>query len=377
MKKYLIPILVILAALLAAGCDRFTHNFQPPDAVDLEAELFTPLNEALLAQPEAGIDAVMTYFDDDYLHFGMNKADRRDWLEGIFQDHPNAFSWAYLIKSELTSDSTAVVNWRLRASENQISIVDSTFFGERVAKRNGHWLLRGNQMICEPPAVKQRVIIEYFTFLGCPNCPAVEAELHHLQLQYPGQLSYLEHHTNGPLTVPGDPTYSYYGPFTVPTSIFQGEVQLTGSSQEIISSYAGLVSDLANQNRSIALSNLNYSVDGQQISGSVNLELLDWAPQQQDLVLNCVLIERESSFNNTQGQPLRNVVRAKSVLNIGYMNLSEPVSFSLSSSVPIPDDASLVIFVQHHPVFFGNNATIYSGIEVELDSQSVFTKLNK
>jgi len=29
MKKYAIPVLVVLAALFVAGCDRFAHNFQP------------------------------------------------------------------------------------------------------------------------------------------------------------------------------------------------------------------------------------------------------------------------------------------------------------------------------------------------------------
>ncbi len=366
MKRFALPVLIVLAALFGAGCDRFGHNFLPPDAVDLEAELFTPLDEALQNQTEAGIDPVMAFFADDYLHFGLNKADRRAWLEGIFQAQPAAVAGATLLASDLLSDSTAVVNWRLQVTEAKGVIADSTFTGERLVKRNGHWLLRGNQMSCEPPVVKQRVIIEYFTFLGCPNCPAVEAELHDLQLDHPGQLSYLEHHITGPLTVPGDPTYDYYGPFTVPTSVFGGEVMLTGSTADIISSYAAEVQTLAGLDSRINYSGLTYSVDGQTISGSVQLDMP--APfTHTDLVLNCVLIERESSFTNTQGQPLRNVVRAKSVQDIGFLDFPNTVSFSLSSAVTIPDDAALVIFAQNHPVFFGNNATIYGGIEVELD----------
>ena len=149
------------------------------------------------------------HFADDYLHFGLNNPTCA-WLEGIFQAQ-NAISEARLLYSNLTTDSTAVAKWRLTIRESEGVIVDSTFVGENLVKRNGHWLLRGNQLISEPPAVKQRVIIEYFTFLGCPNCPAVEAELHNLQLAYPGQLSYLEHHISGPLTVSGDETYDYYG----------------------------------------------------------------------------------------------------------------------------------------------------------------------
>lgn len=366
MKRIALPVLIVLAALFGAGCDRFGHNFLPPDAVDLEAELFTPLDEALQNQTEAGIDPVMAFFADDYLHFGLNKADRRAWLEGIFQAQPAAVAGATLLASDLLSDSTAVVNWRLQVTEAKGVIADSTFTGERLVKRNGHWLLRGNQMSCEPPVVKQRVIIEYFTFLGCPNCPAVEAELHDLQLAWPNQLSYLEHHITGPLAVADDPTYDYYGPFTVPTSILDGEVMLTGSSADILSEYAAQVQNLANMDSAIEYTNLNYSVEGQTISGTVQLDMP--APfNHTDLVLNCVLIERVSSFTNTQGQNLRNVVRAKSVQDIGFLDFPNTVSFSLSSAVTIPDDASLVIFAQTKPVIFGNNANIHSGIEVELD----------
>ncbi len=194
----------------------------------------------------------------------------------------------------------------------------------------------------------------------------MEAELHDLQLEYPNQLSYLEHHTTGPLAVADDPTYDYYGPFSVPTSILGGEVMLTGSSADIISSYAPEVQTLADIDSRVNYSGLTFSVDGQTISGTVQLDMpVPFTTT--DLVLNCVLIERQSSFNNTQGQPLRNVVRAKSVQNIGFMDFPNTVNFSLTSSVPIPDDASLVIFAQWHPAFFGNNATIYGGIEVALD----------
>ncbi|MBP7205135.1 MAG: hypothetical protein KBA54_01310 [Candidatus Cloacimonetes bacterium] len=365
MKRLVIPVLVVLA-LFAASCDRFAHNFLPPDVIDFQAELFTPLHEALQSQPEAGIDSVMVFYAEDYLHFGLNKADRRTWLEGIFQAQPTAVAGATFLDSDQLSDSTAVANWRLTITDSKGVIVDSTFTGERLAKRDGRWLLRGNQMSCEPPVVKQRVIIEYFTFLGCPNCPPVEAELHDLQLAYPNQLSYLEHHITGPLTVTGDPTYDYYGPFSVPTSIFGGEVMLTGSSSDIISTYAAQVQTLANIDSRINYSGLSYTVDGQTISGTVQLDLSEPFIHT-DLVLNCVLIERVSSYSNTQGQPLRNVVRAKSVQNIGSLDFPNSVSFSLTSSVPIPDDASLVIFAQWHPVFFGNNATIFGGIEVELD----------
>lgn len=372
MSRGLICVLLLATLLLALGCDRFKHNFQPPDELDFAAELFTPLQTAFNAVGTNGLDPVMAYYAEDYLHFGLLKADRRSWLQGLFNTHPDAQATVTLLDAETLTDSTAIANWRLvlATPAKQTEIADSVFTGERLIERGGHWLLKGNQMVCEPPTPKQRVIIEYFTFLGCPNCPPVEAELHDLQITYPDQLSYLEYHVSGPLTLTGDPTYSYYGPFTVPTSVFQGETRLIGSGTEILDSYAPLAQNLAAADSKFRYNNLTFSLDGQTVSGSLELELLEQSLDLADLVLNIAIIERVSSYNNTQGEPLRNVVRAKMFQDVTASALDQPILFSLTSPTPIPDDASLVIFAQTRPSVFANNATIHGGIELPLFATS-------
>lgn len=368
MKRWLILSLVLLSLLFSLGCDRFKHAFEPPDTVDFAAELFTPLDTAFHGFPSFSLDPVMAFYAEDYLHYGQTKADRRNWLQGIFDAEPNALGQVTLINAEELTDSTAIANWRLKIeTSDRVVLADSLFSGERLVKRGGKWLLKGNQMTCVLPTPKQQVIVEYFTFYGCPNCPVVEAELHDLEIQYSGQMSYLEHHVSGPLMIGTDPTYLYYGPFTVPTSIFQGTSRLTGSGTDVIDSYAPLVQSLAAEDSDFRYINPTLGVEGNTVSGSLSLEQLATDIDYTDLVLNYVLIERVSSFNNTQGQPLRNVVRAKGYRSLTEADLNQPVLFTLESTVAIPDDAALVIFVQNRPSPYANNATIHGGVEVDLN----------
>jgi hypothetical protein len=365
MKGYLIPILIVMTAFLAVGCDRFAHNFLPPDTVDFQAELFTPLQDAFDAQPEAGIETIMGYYTEDYLHFGLNKADRRSWLEGIYLAEPDAEAAVSLLNAEELTDTTAIANWRLVISSpgNRAVIADSTFTSERLAKRSGKWMLKGNQMTCELPTPKQHIIIEYFTFLTCPNCPAVEDKLYELYLQYPGRFSYLEHHVNDVLAIPGDQAHSYYNYPSFPGSVIQGETVLNGSSQAILDEYDNQAENLSQMDSPFLYIQPWANVEGQTISGAVQLQMLATEFDFTNLVLNYVLIERETSYQNVAGHNVRNVIRAQGSKPITEADLSNPITFSLASTVPIPDDASIVLFVQTKPATFANNATIHSGVE--------------
>jgi hypothetical protein len=338
--------------------------------VNFQTELFTPLDSAFDAAVPGDMSPVMLFFAEDYLHFGVNKNDRQNWLEGIWAVETNPVVSISLNANQQYSDSTGVANWRLfiTTPDRRSVLADSLFTGDKLVKRNGNWQLRGNQITCSVPTPKQRVIIEYFTFLGCPNCPVVEAKLHELQQAYPTQLSYVEHHTSGPLVVPGDDTYAYYGSFPVPTSIFQGQTLLTGSGIEILDCYLPLTQSLASIDSDLRYSNLIWTLKGQTLTGSVLLQPLTGSFSQENLALNVVLIERESTYQNTQGDNLKNTVRAKAVLDLSTADLGSPVAFTLNSAVAVPDDASLVIFAQTKPPDFANDAVIHSGIEAVLTS---------
>lgn len=363
-------ILILAVLLLAAGCDRFTHDFQPPAATDFTAALFTPMDNAFDAVGTNGLDVVMSFYADNYLHFGITKTDRRQWLQDIYSLDANAQTQVTLIASEQQTDTLAVANWRLLiTSTTKTVLADSTFTGERLVKRNNQWLLKGNQMVCSVPNPNQLVVLEYFTFLGCPNCPPVEAKLHELQLQYGDRLSYLEHHTSPPLAVTGDGTYAYYGQgssLPLPSTVFQGQNILSGSSTETLDSFGPLVANLSSIETPMRYSNLLFTVEGNQVNGSVRLTPLQNGFSLQDKVLNAVLIEKVSTFTNTQGENLRNVVRGKSVISLSQADLDMPLAFNVQFSGTLPDDAALVIFAQHKPGAFNNDANILSGVEIPI-----------
>ncbi|HPV14348.1 MAG TPA: hypothetical protein PL126_01700 [Candidatus Cloacimonadota bacterium] len=360
---------LLLIALLALGaCDRFEHDFTAVEAEDFQALVFTPLQNAL-AGGAASLDQAMSYFSDDYVHNGIIKSEREAWLATIFAQDPDAKSTVTVLNLQQTSATTANVNWKLLiTSSTKEVLADSTFVGDTLQKQADKWLIRGNRVGCIVPNPKQIAVVEFFTFLSCTNCPPVEAKLHELQLAYPGQLIYLEHHITPPLMVNGDPTYSYYSPGTVPVTIFGGEVKQSGSSPEILAAFDPLVQQLLDVDRPMVYSDLSYSQDAQTFSGSIKLtpQLPDF--DQSDLHLNVVLIEKTSSSQNTQGVNLHNVVRGKSVIDISSSDLNNGIDFSVTCvDAEVPEDLSLVIFAQKRPATFANNATILSGMEIELN----------
>lgn len=359
---------LLLSLLAITGCDRFKHDFVPPTQVDFAQVVFTPLQTAFNSGGIQSVNNVMAFFTDDYLHNGITKTERRAWLEGIYAQIPNPTVSVTLISSEQVSANGANANWRLvLLSPMRDVLADSTFIGDTLLNQDGTWKLRGNRAACSVPDPKQTAVLEYFTFYGCPNCPPVEARLHELQLEHIGRLIYLEHHTSGPLAVPGDPTYSYYAPGAVPVTVFQGTTKVAGSSADVLAGYDPLVEGLLNVDSPMLYQNLLYTQSGQNVSGSIRLVPTQNDFTQADLYLSVVLIEKTSTFTNTVGEHLRNVARGKALVDLRTADLTQPVSFSVNAvGSTLPDDLSLVIFAQRRPAPYANNATILSGIETPL-----------
>lgn len=368
--KHLTLILLLLLLLLSA-CDRFEHKFDPPEVTDYAQVIFTPIATSIAASTAQDVSAVMNYYTAEYMHNGINREDRQSWYQSILSLEANPIVQASVVNVQQQADTLAVANWRLVISSpaTRNVLVDSTFIGERVVLRGGTWQLKGNQASCSVPNPKQRIFLEYFSFLGCPNCPVVEAKIHALHEQYAGQLSYLVHHINGPLTVTGDDTFAYYGYSSVPATVFQGETKLVGSGTEILEAYDPLVQNLSEIDAPILYNNLLYTLNGQTLQGSIKLEPQSQGFDQANLKLNVVLMERESSYTNTAGENLVHIVRAKTALDISAYNLNNPITFTLNSNVALPDDLILAVFAQRKPATFANNATILGGIETSINNR--------
>lgn len=364
--KHRYLILLLLPMLLILGCDRFEHSFTPPAQTDYALLVFTPLEDALNSTEEPVVKA-MEYFTEDYLHTGVSRTERQLWLQGLYNANENLIAEASLISSSQISPTAANINWRLLLLSSERGIIaDSTFIGDKLIKQDGQWLIHGNQVSCITPGSQQTVVLEYFTFQGCPNCPPAEAKLHELQQLHGDRLIYLEHHITGPLMVNGDPTYPYYAPGAVPVTMFQGMQKVSGSGSDALDAYEPIVSDLLQAAEPVRYKNLTYSVDARTISGSVKLESTSGTCNQTDLYLCVVLIEKTSSYTNTQGANLHNVVRGKSIIDLREADLTQPTTFSVLSASDIPDDMSLVVFAQRRPASFENNATILGGIEIPI-----------
>jgi hypothetical protein len=337
--------------------------------VNLETELFSPLQDTLNSQTENLIDNVMNFYAEDYLYYGLQKEDIRNWLQSIYSVAPQAQAEVSLLSSEMLSDSTALADWRLLITTDRKSnvLVDSLFHAEHIVKRNDKWLLRGNQLSGSYPSTKEHIIIEYFTFLTCPNCPVVENKLNKWQDAYPQRISYLEHHISDQLAIPNDEVYQYYAYPPFPSSIIQGETVLMGNSPAILAEYDTTIQSLLQKDADFIYLYPVISTNGNEVSGSITLQLLNQDLNLNNLYLNYTLIDKVSPFQNTNYDYVRNVVLAQGRKAITLEDLNSPISFSLTSLVTIPDDAAIVIFAQTKPPIFENNAKIHSGIEIAID----------
>lgn len=366
--------LILLLALLSVSCDRFEHSFKPADQVDVEAVLFTPLQTAFNNVTSTDVSAVMAYYDDAYLHNSQQKTDRETWFLSLLSTYSGLSFTVDVQAVQPVSiiDTLSLVTWRLTASDGSKAIVaDSTFFGEEIIKRGGSWKLYGNRdACCPPPTYKQRVLIESFTATWCPTCPGVDIQLHQLQEDFPYNLSYVAYHGNDQLDIGNLDVYGYYTA-NQPSVVFQGTTKIIGYSENNAQFYNQLANQIAVSDAAITLTNLDFSLSGTTLTGSVRLNLLEQGIDSNSLKLKYVIIDKVSDFNySAQAVPCRNVVIAKGTKSLTGLDLNQPVSFSLpfnnlpaSYNNALPSDSYLVIWVQVTPDPFNSNATVYNALE--------------
>jgi len=370
MKK--LPFVIILAlALFFTSCDRFEHTFKPEDNESSSVLLFNQLQAAFDVVELIDLSSVMDFYADDYLHNGQQKADREQWYHNLLSSYPSLKFEVNLLNPGTIEpeDTLSEVNWRLTVkSASKEVIADSTFTGEKIIKRNGKWLLYGNRVgCCPPPQFKQRVFIEMFTYTTCPNCPAVEALLYNLQQTYPNNLTYLEYHLGDALDIGNTDVYSYYGYPAMPSAVFQGENLIIGNNADNEQFFNQLAAQISATDATITLTNLDYTLTGQTLNGSVRLNFLSGSPATDNLKLKYAILDKESAtYTNHDGEPCRNVVLAKGSKNLAGIDTAQPVTFSLPIAGTLPADSYLAVWIQTLPSPFNHNATVYNALEAYL-----------
>ena len=192
----------------------------------------------------------------------------------------------------------------------------------------------------------QNVLVELATGLTCVNCPYVEEALHNLKQQYGNRLSYVEYHINDPLDIGNFDIFSYYGMYVLPTSVTQGTQTIIGGSPTSQDDLNALITPILAETPLVQFHDLNTTLEADTLNCSVLLSV-DGSVPLEDLHLKFVLIEDENTnYQNAAHEHPLNVVIAKSEVSLSQSNFDEPVEFALSGLSYLPDDITLVIWVQ-------------------------------
>jgi thiol-disulfide isomerase/thioredoxin len=340
------------------ACDRYEHEFAP---------LINPFEEfvnAFITDLSNGlandsIDPIMAYYSDNYLHNGLTKEDvtgHWDSLANVVTDELNI-----LIES-IEEDS-------LKFTYNIVdpgASIDTTLC-DCAAEYNEGYILIGNQ---QAPIETQNVLVELFTGTWCPNCPDCEAELHRLKTNYGDRFYYIEYHIMDELDSGNSDIMQYYGVSSAPTAIFQGHIKLSGG--EASEEYEDVLQNLIDLPARGSLRNLLYTIEGDTLYGSVEIELIDNQILTHPLSLQYAIIEETSGTTNYAGEPCRQVVLTRGNCFVQEDDLSAPIAFFLPlTEVQIPNDAELYVWLQTRTdVYNPDLCKVYNVITTEISESN-------
>jgi thiol-disulfide isomerase/thioredoxin len=332
MKKFLILFCLVL---ILFACDRFEHNFEPSSSSEnFIIDFFNTFADSIFTFPE-NIPGIMSFYHDDYNNNGVTKADVENFYVAFtFVNTPIS------LEATLIDTTDNEIEWRLLATELSGATFMDTTFTDILLPTADSFQFYGNQQEL------QKVLVELATSLTCVNCPYVEAALHNLKQQYGSRLSYVEYHINDPLDIGNLDIFAYYGMSALPTSVTQGTEIIVGGSATSQAELEAIIAPILNETPLVQFSNFNATLEADTLNGSVLLSV-DGSVPLADLYLKFTLLENENTnyLNAAHEYPL-NVVIAKGELSISAHNFDEPVEFALSGLSNLPDDITLIIWVQ-------------------------------
>jgi len=220
------------------------------------------------------------------------------------------------------------------------------------------------------------VVIEMFTAISCVNCPIVEDALHNLKEEYGSKLSYVEYHINDVLDPGNIPLMVYYeSTGLLPYTVINGNAEIiTGSSGTIQQEIEDIITPLMEQSVLAKLIDGQVSINGNILSGSVQVEL-DGSISLDNLTLVAVLSEKYSTeHQNHSGENLHNIELKRETVNISSLNLQDPVEFTIPDLdqlalgyEQLPEDLILTLWIQTlEDPYNENTCTIHNVIEIEI-----------
>lgn len=330
MKKFLILFCFIL---ILFACDRFEHEIY--ENAEIEAT-FNEFSEIVQSMNADSIQIVMKFYNDDYLNDAFYKAD----IQAQFLGYINEYENLSVVLNSYYKDLS--IQWSLYGiPANEKNIEEIAAFSDILIKTNSGYEFYGNQN--KPPDYdpsKPMVVAQFSTSTNCGNCPEGAENLAELKRSYGGQFIYLEYVFDGPEpTNIFIPFAQYYGIYSNPTVVFQGQFIIEGSDAE---SYFTRYEQAAEAEKLISINLENIEVNGNSVSGTAIIVDLENIPIS-DLKLETALILKISDYEyNNVHQKLHNVVFATGTFAIE----NSEIDFSIDSTIEITEEALLVVWVQ-------------------------------
>ena len=344
MKK-IIFIIFAVSILTIMSCDRFEHNFENHTDDLLIEEHFEDFELKLQNLLSADINEVMNFYHEDYNNDGVEKSDVENFYTFyMLIDTPIS------IEIELIDYSSNLeITWRFLVTDSLTDEVmtDSTMTDVLIPTR-GDYLFYGNQ------AALQKVMIELFTATWCPNCPYVENALHELKEHYGSRITYVEYHMIDVYEAEGNSEIgNFYGATAYPHAFIQGIYDESSGSENSYEILDDIIQPLLDETPELVLFDLEFTESRGDITGSVKI---DTEIQSDDLMLKFVVMENSDDIYH-------NIVLKNFEMNISDSNLSLPVEFNLTDVGTIPDDATLVVWVQTIESSYNDNCKVYNVME--------------
>lgn len=311
-------ILAVLSGLILISCDRFDNNFQPAEEDHSFVDHLTLFSQSLRETLQSGdIDTILDFYSEDYLNDGLVKEDIESYYNGLSENVTEE------LNVEIVSSNSVQLSFTYQIIDVGASI--DTLIVEYTLDKSANYLFIGNQ---QTPVVSEdkRVLVELFTATWCPNCPYVEAALYNLKQLYGNRMYYIEYHIQDQLAFGHNDILNYYQlPPSLPVGITQGNLKITGgSAANSFAEYDFAVSQFLDQTAEFQFEDFSYEITGNILSFSI--QIATELTESPDLQLRYALIEKETTVNNAQGQPCRNVVITKGSVPISVDLFNELVT---------------------------------------------------
>ena len=347
-------ILILSIAWLLLSCDRFDREFSPQVTINEFTESFVNSGKELLTNGD--IAGFMAFYSSEYLNNGTTKTD----LENYFL----LYDWSESVIISLSQIST--LSFNVTISDATIDVHDTWVDFARMESGNYFWIGNGSTPIDLP---KQIAIAQSFTGLWCSNCPEAAAELQRIESLYPDNFIYLKYHMSDALQMYNNfsDEHAYYGRPNPPTTIFQGQQILTGTSSAVLSAYQVVVEGILTDDAYITIEDVTFSVGDLNVEGSVSIFYEDFDIN--NLYLHYLVFEKEKNNTYTHGgAKATNVVRARGKHLLDHFDSGERFNFELELLEQVDDNAYLVIWVQRmeNTSGFSEGDGIFNAIKIKL-----------